>query len=232
MARSTTNKRHRIRGFLILVAIIVIGGFALQHSGDLATPLQSTLMMINLASGDEGFAMVGEGVMPPDGAEVAAVDGSDTTTSAGQDEAVAQMASSDSAPIDAASEETATGTVTLEALTAELAAAGVDVEALAATMTEEGRSLGDLLAVVNSGRTTVADLAARLSGDGTSEATDETAPPPGEDTGLLDIRWDEFGSVVYDLWLFLAVTAVVIVVARPVGWLVNRTKPARHTAST
>jgi hypothetical protein len=92
-------------------------------------------------------------------------------------------------------------------------------------MNAQGRSLENLLSVVNSGRVTVAELAARLKGETNSEAQE---PPDagGREASmeLLDIRWDEFGSVVYDLWFIVAVTVILIVIARPAGWLVNRVK--------
>lgn len=80
--------------------------------------------------------------------------------------------------------------------------------------------MANLLAVVNSGRVTVAELAARLKGVPAENTAPSAASAPAE--GLLAIRWEELGSVAYDLWFILAVTVAVIVVARPIGWLVKR----------
>ncbi|MBL8133279.1 MAG: hypothetical protein JNL42_15565, partial [Anaerolineae bacterium] len=123
---------------------------------------------------------------------------------------------------------TAAGAMTLDELTAQLAAAGVDVETVSAEMSAEGRSLENLLSVVNSGRVTVADLAARLNGETTTEAQ---MPPSESSTLLLDLRWDELGSVAYNLWVMLAATLAVIVLARPAGWLGSRVKRAPQTSS-
>lgn len=203
MARSEKS-RHSRRSFFILVVVVVLSGVLLWSQGDLRSPLQSTAMLIGLSAGEDGFAMVGEERRPPD-----------------------MTARTTSAETNSAAPETASGTMTLETLTAELAAAGVDMEALSATMAAEGRSLENLLSVVNSGRVTVAELAARLNGDSTTIA----APPAEGSAALLDIRWEELGSVAYNLWFMLAATVIVIVIARPVGWLVNRLKRAQPASA-
>jgi hypothetical protein len=256
MARSTPNKRRGIRSFILLLVVVLIGAAALQQSGYLETPLQSALMIVNLASGSDNFAMAGEDRLPPPNMSATTTD-----TDADSDdvaEASVQTASTDDDSDDVAeasvqtastssistSTQATTGTLTLDAFTAELAAAGVDVNTLSATLAEQGRSFDDMLAVVNSGRISVADLAARLNAESSGTATTTTATtttdaPPERDgdeagsAGLLSsIRWDEFGSVLYDLWFFLAVTAAVIVIARPIGWLVNHFRPARRPASS
>ncbi|MCC7208431.1 MAG: hypothetical protein IT323_14075, partial [Anaerolineae bacterium] len=192
----------------------------LRWQGNLISPLQNTALLINVASGGQSFSMVGD-----DRALAAPADA---------DEAVSADASVSGLP-SATTASVSQGTMTLETLTAELAAAGVDVDAVSAKLTAEGRSLDNILAVVNSGRTTVADLAARLQTttadtSGTSAATAaETGPSEPASAGLLDIQWGELGSVAYDLWFMLAVTVVVIVVARPIGWLVNRVKRLQGT---
>lgn len=208
MAHPVRRQHVSVRGFFILLAVVIISGAVLWSQGDLVSPLQSTTMLISMSAGDGGFAMVGEERgTPPEAVQRDTGENDDETT-------VVQDAAARTAPA---------GTMTLETLTAELAAAGVDIEQVSATMSAEGRSLENLLAVVNSGRVTVAELAARLKG----EAGGEVNQPLGEGSaGLLDIRWDEFGSVAYNLWFLLAAAVVVIVIARPIGWLVNRTKRA------
>ncbi|MBE2268035.1 MAG: hypothetical protein IAE80_07360 [Anaerolinea sp.] len=204
MTHQAKKQRRHLIGFLMLVALVVTGGAILWTQGDLTSPLQSTTLLLNLSSSDAGFSMVGEEGTRPEPP--------DTTVS---EVTVAAPA--------------AAGSITLDEFTAALAAEGVDVEAISAQMSAGGRGLENLLAVVNSGRTTVAELAARFKGDivtdtGDSGESVSAEMSDGGSTGLLDIRWDEFGSVAYDLWFLLAVTAAVIVFARPVGWLVKRVK--------
>lgn len=206
MTTRHTQARQGRLAFAVLVAIVIVSGAFLWTQGDLINPLQSTTLLIELSSGEAGFAMVGEEGTRPE---------PPTTTESTTIAAEAVEAS----PVEQ---------MTLEAFTAELAAAGVDVESVTATMTAEGRSLENLLAVVNSGRVSVADLAARLMGESstvttTSEA-EGTLPPDEGSSELLNLRWDELGSVAYDLWVILATTVLLIVVSRPVGWLVNRLK--------
>lgn len=198
------KSRKRMQGYVVLVAIVSLLGAILWSQGDLISPMQNTRLIIDLSASTDGFAMVGEAAAAPtDGAE---------------DTAVVETAPQETSAI-----ETPTASMTMETFIAELTAAGVDVEAVTATMTEGGRSLDNLLAVVNSGRVSVEELAARLKGEAPN-AIDATPLQTG--TPLLDIRWEELGSVAYDLWVILAVTAVLIVVARPVGWLVKQIKQA------
>ncbi len=224
----TAKKRSGFRGFLILAVITILLGGYLWSQGDLISPVQSTTMLVSLSSaGDSGFAMVGERGAPPDAAAAATVA---TAAGASNSESVAVEA----APVaETVTQASTTTTLTLDEFIAQLAAAGVDVDAVSATMSTEGRSLDNLLAVVNSGRTTVADLATRLSGQttqidtGSTESTEETPSAPAEDggsTSLLDFRWEELGSVAYNLWFMLASTIFVIVLGRPIGWLINRFK--------
>lgn len=221
IAQSVPNRRRNLRGFLLLVAVVVIGAAVLKSQGDLINPLESTELLINVSSGGDGFAMVGEERTPPDTA--ASVSQSSMTASAASSADVAAGSGSSGDQV------AATGTLTLETLTAELAAAGVDVEAVSADMSAQGRSLENLLIVVNSGRVTVADLAARLKSESSSAAPaqPEAVPDQSVSTGLFDVHWDEFGSVLYDLWFILAVTVAVIIIARPAGWLVKRMKRAQ-----
>ncbi|HEX2908874.1 MAG TPA: hypothetical protein VHO69_18525 [Phototrophicaceae bacterium] len=219
MARSEKNKRNR-RAFFILVLVVIVGGGWLWSQGELRNPLQSTAMLIGQSSGEAGFAMVGE--RPAPGEMVAS---SETTANTDASSAAETVSVAEPAAVEAAA--SSTGTMTLETLTAELAAAGVDIESVSATMAAEGRSLENLLSVVNSGRVTVAELASRLNGETTSETTAAAQPPAASSTALLDIRWEELDSVAYNLWFMLAATVVVIVVSRPVGWLVNRIKRAQ-----
>lgn len=203
--RRATSRQGRL-AFAILVAIVIVSGAFLWTQGDLISPLQSTTLLIELSSGEAGFAMVGEEGTRPEPPTT-----TESTTSV--------VESVDASPVEQ---------MTLEAFTAELAAAGVDIQAVTATMTAEGRSLENLLAVVNSGRVSVADLAARLMGESSTATTTSEAEgtlPPGEGSSeLLNLRWDELGSVAYDLWVILATTVLLIVVSRPVGWLINRLK--------
>lgn len=212
MTTRHTQARQGRLAFAILVAIVIVSGAFLWTQGDLINPLQSTTLLMELSSGEAGFAMVGEEGTRPD---------APTTTT--------EQSTTESTTIAAeAVEASPVEQMTLEAFTAELAAAGVDVEAVTATMTAEGRSLENLLAVVNSGRVSVADLAARLMGESSTATTTSEAEgtlPPGEGSSeLLNLRWDELGSVAYDLWVILATTVLLIVISRPVGWLVNRLK--------
>ncbi len=220
MARAQQRPRRRFLGFAVLVVLVITSGVILASQGDLISPIQSTTMLISMSSGEDGFAMVGDRPSPPDSAE--------TITSAAEQPDASVADTSAAVDESAVTETTSEGTMTLEQFTAELAAAGVDVESVSATMSAEGRSLENLLAVVNSGRTTVADLAVRLSGattDATSTSAEGAQPLSGESsTSLIDFRWDEIGSVAYNLWVMLAATVAVIVIARPAGWLVNRIK--------
>ncbi len=221
MARAQQRPR-RLLGFAVLVIVVITSGVILASQGDLISPIQSTTMLISMASGDDSFAMVGDRSEPPNDAEAST---ETTVLTAEQPEAAAVDAES------GVTETTSEGTMTLEEFTTELAAAGVDVESVSTTMSAEGRSLENLLAVVNSGRTSVAELAARLSGETTDATSTEGAQPPsGESsTSLIDFRWDEIGSVAYNLWVMLAATAAVIVIARPAGWIVNRIKRSPRT---
>ncbi|MBK9747793.1 MAG: hypothetical protein IPO91_13560 [Chloroflexi bacterium] len=235
----TAKKRSGIRGFIVLTLIVAVLGGYLWSQGDLISPVETTSLLINVSSSDAGFAMVGERGAPPDTtvsdtATTAAETTADTSVDA---EVQAETTTTDAADVSITSETATTGTLTMDEFVAQLAAAGVDVDAVTASMSAEGRSLDNLLAVVNSGRTTVADLALRLSGQtvvrdtGSTEDTAVTVPEGGEagSTSLFDLRWDEIGSVAYNLWFILAVTIVVIVVGRPIGWVINRLKrtPAR-----
>lgn len=230
----TTKKRSGIRGFIVLTFIVAVLGGYLWSQGDLISPMETTSMLINISSGEAGFALVGERGAPPD--MVASTD-SDTTVAA---ETAADTSAAAAVPAETNTTVAAASTtaLTMDEFVTQLAAAGVDVDAVTASMSVEGRSLDNLLAVVNNGRTTVADLAVRLSGQtvvrdtGSTEDSTATAAPTdraGGSTSLFDLRWDEIGSVAYNLWFILAVTIFVIVVGRPVGWLINRLKrtPAR-----
>lgn len=52
--------------------------------------------------------------------------------------------------------------------------------------------------------------------------------PEGRDGGgsmnFWNIQWQDIGSVFYNIWLMLAATVAVIVIARPIGWLMKRFK--------
>lgn len=205
---SVPSKPNGIRGFVVLVAVVILGGIVLWSHGDLISPLQSSALLLSLSGSEPGFAMVGEAREAPAPAAASA----DTSQAAAEDASLV-IETAPAAPM------------TLETLAAELSAAGVDITALTAQMNAEGRGLENLLAVVNSGRVTVAELAARLQNTQNAPAAEAQVPPSevsAAETGLFDLRWEEIGSVAYDLWFMLAMTVVVIVVARPVGWLVNR----------
>lgn len=230
MTNTPKKPARGLRGFLFLGAIVFLGGALLWSQGDLISPVQSTSMLVNLSSSDAGFAMVGDGQRPTAATtttDSAAVADTSTVTAASK---TTTSASSDSS-VTAAS-------MTLEEFMLALTTAGVDVEAVTATMAAEGRSLDNLLTVVNSGRTTIEELASRLqntSASTTATSTSEQMPAGemrqgGESSSLLDFRWDELGSVAYNLWFILATTIVVILLGKPAGWLVNRinrtTKPS------
>ena len=220
MARTQHNRRHNLRGFLILVAVVVIGGVILWSQGELINPLESTELLLNVSAGTSGFVMVGGEQAQPDTSAVSSQSGTSTSAENPTKVETVENPSGDQAA--------ATEPMTLETFTAQLAAAGVDVDAVSADMKAQGRSLDNLLVVVNSGRVTVADLATRLKGE--SNNAPQPAAESGDraiSTGLLDIHWDELGSVAYDVWYMLAVTVVVIIIARPVGWLVNHLKRAK-----
>ncbi|MCB9450599.1 MAG: hypothetical protein H6672_04125 [Anaerolineaceae bacterium] len=224
MAHSVRKNRRSIRAFIILVAIVIGSGLILWSQGDLANPLEGITMLTGMSSSDAGFEMVGDRSAPPDSIVNTAADTGSTTIT---------TSTASTAPVETASNQTTTtqtsdGGMTLETFTAELAAAGVDVETVTANMAAEGRSLDNLLAVVNSGRVTVAELAARLNGETTTEI--QTVPIEGGAESL-DIRWEEIGSVAYNLWIILAATVIVIVVARPIGWFVNQLKRVQQTPS-
>jgi len=57
--RRTTSRQGRL-AFAVLVAIVIVSGAFLWTQGDLISPLQSTTLLIELSSGEAGFAMVGE----------------------------------------------------------------------------------------------------------------------------------------------------------------------------
>lgn len=223
MAQRAQKHRRSIRSFFILVAVVIVGGLVLWSQGDLISPVESTAMLIGMSSGESGFAMVGDRPAPSDQA------GNDTGTTTVAQTTQGETAGTAASTTETVTTTTAAGTMTLETFTAELAAAGVDVEAISATMAAEGRSLENLLAVVNSGRTTVADLAARLNGESSTEI--RTVPENDSSDGLLDIRWDASGSVAYNLWVILAATVLVIVIARPIGWFVRQIKRAPQIPS-
>lgn len=227
----TAKKRTGIRGFIVLTLIVAVLGGYLWSQGDLISPVETTTMLVNLSSSDDaGFAMVGEREAPPD---VAA--STESETAAAGTDVQAESSTVVETAAETSTESGSTTGLTMDEFVAQLAAAGVDVDAVSASMSAEGRSLDNLLAVVNSGRTTVADLAVRLSGQTVTRdtgSTEDTAAPGSGDaisTSLFDLRWDEIGSVAYNLWFILAVTILVIIVGRPVGWLINRIKrtPAR-----
>jgi hypothetical protein len=82
----------------------------------------------------------------------------------------------------------------------------------------------------------VAELATRLNGESNNSEGSTSTDTEGNErdegsTGLLNIQWNDIGSVAYDLWMMLAMTVVVIVLGRPVGWLVNQIKQAQRKTS-
>lgn len=135
MTQKRGNNRYGWRSFLILLVVVVVGGYALWAQGSLVSPLQMTQMITSMMSrqGDDGFTMA-----PPEGAE--------------------------------------------------------------GRQRPEGESSG------------------RPEGD-------------GETTSLLSFSWDQIGNVFYNLWVMLAATVVVIVVSKPVGWVVKRLKQPRRPAA-
>lgn len=206
VASRASKRLTALRSFALLVIIVAVMGGTLWWQGDLISPVENTRLLVNVSSDGNGFAMVGEAEAARD--------------SAPEPSTIVET----TAPETTIVEETpVVATMTMEEFVAALTAEGVDMDAVNATMTEGGRSLDNLLAVVNSGRVTVTDLALRLKGEAPTSinpVSAETAP------SRYAIHWEELGSVVYDLWVMLAVTAALIVVARPVGWLVKRVKQA------
>jgi peptidoglycan/LPS O-acetylase OafA/YrhL len=54
-------------------------------------------------------------------------------------------------------------------------------------------------------------------------------PEEASDAPAIAITWAALGEVFYDLWFMCAMTAAVIIVSYPVGWLVRRTsRKQRH----
>lgn len=212
MAR--TRKKHNTRNFVILIAIVLIIGVILWMQGDLINPVQNTASLMNTSPEDGGFAMVGDQQTSPEHSESASVtdNGNEASTGTGNTVVVTNTA----------------GQMSKETLIAELTAAGVDVNSVTANLNAQGKSLDNLLVVVNSGRVTVDELAMRLNG----ETPNDTQSPSREGRNpLLDLHWEEFGGVVFDLWFILVVTILVIILARPVGWLVKQIKQIPRTAS-
>jgi hypothetical protein len=199
------KSKNNVLKFLVLGGIVLVLGLVLQRQGNLISPLESTTMLMNLSSGEAGFALGdrtrGSGEAPPNTS-------GETNTA--------------TTPNDLAAKTAPTVKLTMETFTAQLAAAGVDVSAVSASMSAEGRSLDNLLTVVNSGRVSVADLAARLKGENANGEQPPTSGPESGSQSLFDFHWEDFGSVLYDLWVILAVTLVVIVLERSASWLKNR----------
>jgi len=67
--------------------------------------------------------------------------------------------------------------------------------------------------------------------DGTATTVSESgARPAGREGGNSDsIQWSQIGSVLYDVWVIVAVTAVVVIIGTPIGrtikWLRQRGAP-------
>ena len=205
MTRFEQRHRHQRRDFFIFTAAVIISGLLLWSQGYLISPFEGTLLLLNTAADANSLAEETDSSTADSGTI------SPTERGAVSQPAVEPTAAHGEVP----------GTMTLEALSTELTAAGVDVEALSADLTTQGRSLETLLTVVNTGRVTVAELATRLIADSAATTEDQPAEVNSE---LESIQWDEFGSIVYDLWLMLAATIVVIVIARPAGWLAHALK--------
>lgn len=81
-----------------------------------------------------------------------------------------------------------------------------------------------------------AGAAVDLAGDAPSADADWMPPdggdhhaPGGDDRSLaayFDFAWEDVGSVAYNLWVMLALTIAVIVIARLTGWLIKLSKLA------
>jgi hypothetical protein len=61
------------------------------------------------------------------------------------------------------------------------------------------------------------------------DANGEGMPVRGEGGADQGFTWSQFGSVLYDVWFFLAATGVVMVVAPPVKWFFKRLQRPRRT---
>ncbi|MCA9881934.1 MAG: hypothetical protein KC708_03145 [Anaerolineae bacterium] len=127
-----------LRGFIILVLVTVISGFALKATGNLISPFEYSVMLLN--------------------------------TPALEDDGGFQMVSLDA---DATTDETGT------------------VQEFTPL-----ENMGEMEAMTYS----LADY--------------------------LNFAWDDFGNVLYNLWVMAILTIIVIVAARPIGWLVKRYKQA------
>ena len=211
------KNKANTRSFLILVASIVIIGGYLWSQGELISPLKNTNLIMSLSAQDDGFRAVGDAPAQPaaqaESAEPVSAEETNTTAETVQEDT---------------EEEPVIEQMTMEDLLAELVAQGVDIEAVTAEFEAEGRSLENLLPVVNSGRVSVEELAIRLRG----ETPDYGQPPVEEDHSILsDIHWEELGSVIYDFWIILVVTLLVIVFGRPFGWLMKQLKQTPKPAS-
>lgn len=101
----------------------------------------------------------------------------------------------------------------------------VDLDALSTETTSTDGVSEDLVTETDTAGTEVID----------SEAVDFSEPPARGEMGdkpqesytladYFDFSWDDIGSVVYNAWMMLALTVAVIVIARPIGWVVKTAK--------
>ncbi|MCA9914629.1 MAG: hypothetical protein KC496_14855 [Anaerolineae bacterium] len=163
MARRSKGK-FGLRGFIILVIVTAISGFALKATGNLTSPFEYSVLMLNTPAiaDDGGFQMV-------------QLDDASSDASTSEDSGFAMIDLDDIATTD---ESTSDTTATDEAA---VTAEGID-------------TAGEMPAMTY----TLADYFA--------------------------FSWDDFGTVLYNLWFMALLTIVVIIVARPVGWLIKRYK--------
>lgn len=57
-------------------------------------------------------------------------------------------------------------------------------------------------------------------------------PEGGGTMEFWNIQWDSIGNVFYNLWVMLTTTVIMIVIARPIGYLVKHIKPRRKMPAT
>lgn len=145
-----SKKRPGLRGFIVLMLIVFIGGIALKANGLLVSPFEFSALVLNEHVQEEptGFTMV-----------------------------TLDTESSD------ASEPSADATAVTE---------------------QRPRPEG-------------------LAEDGVMPAMSYTL------ADYFSFSWDEIGEVFYNLWVMMALTVMVIIVGRPIGWIVKHfQKPARR----
>ena len=156
MAQRSNNKRG-LRGFWVLLVVVLAGGFALHATGNLVQPFQYSSIMLNAPSPemDSGFEMIEIG--------------------------------------------------------------------------------GETDGATNTGFEMI-----QIEGETGESDEMERRPPEGgvafEDQTIMqryfDFSWEDSGEVLYNLWFMLLMTLGVVVLTRPVGWMVKQIKSLNGTSRT